>query len=219
MKAQDPEIIPAILSKNALDFNRDLDKLKNSQKLNFGWVHVDFMDNQLVPNQSILPEDLQNIDFGNFKKEAHLMVKNPKTWIIKLLDLGFERIIIHLEAEGDIEEYIKLVKDAGAEVVLAINPETPIEKLDEFVPLIDRVLVMGVHPGFQGQQFIPETIDKVKKIKSQNWGVKIEVDGAVKDWNAKSIIEAGADTLIVGSYLIQGRPDENLDKLLTAFHV
>lgn len=214
MKAQEPEIIPAILSKNLEDFKRDLDKLKNSQNLSSGWVHVDFMDNQLVPNQSILPEDLQGIDFGNLKKEAHLMVRHPKAWIKKLLDLGFERIIIHLEAAGDIIGYIKQVK--SAEVVLAINPETPLEKLNEFVPLIDRVLVMGVHPGFQGHEFIPECIDKVKKIKSLNWPIKIEVDGAVKDWNAKSIAEAGADTLISGSFLIQGNPDENLANLRKA---
>lgn len=214
MKGQYPEIIPAILSKNIEDFNRDLDKLKNSRNLSSGWVHIDFMDNQLAPNQSILPEDLQNIDFGNLKKEAHLMVKNPARWIIKLLDLGFERIIIHLEAAGNIAEYIKLIKNA--EVVLAINPETPIERLSEFIPTIDRVLVMGVNPGFQGQLFIPETVDKVKKIKSQNWGAKIEVDGAVKDWNAKSIALSGADTLISGSYLIQGNPDENLANLRKA---
>lgn len=217
MIGQEPEIIPAILSKNLEDFKRDLGKLKNSQKLNSGWVHIDFMDNELVPNQSILPEDLQGIDFGNLKKEAHLMVKNPASWIKKLLDLGFERIIIHLEAAGDIVEYVKLVK--SAEVVLAINPETPVEKLKDFIPLIDGVLVMGVVPGFQGQAFIPECIDKVKKIKALNWPVIIEVDGAVKDWNAKSIAEAGADILISGSYLIQGNPDENLDKLLISFRV
>ena len=109
MKAQDPEIIPAILSKTKEDFQQDLRKIINSKKLSRGWVHVDFMDNQLVPNQSILPEDLEGVNFGNLKKEAHLMVKKPASWIKKLLDLGFERIIIHLEAEGDIKEYIKSV--------------------------------------------------------------------------------------------------------------
>lgn len=213
MKAQDPEIIPAILSKNIEDFNRDLEKLKNSRNLSSGWVHVDFMDNELVPNHSILPEDLQGINFGNLKKEAHLMVKKPALWIKKLLDPGFERIIIHLEADGDIGQYIKLIKDAGAEVAIALNHETDIEKIKPFVKIIDRILLMGVKPGFQGQPFIPECTDKVKKIKALNWGVKIEVDGAVKGWNAKSIIEAGADTLIIGSYLIQGNPDENLDNL------
>lgn len=217
MSEQYPEIIPAILSKTKNDFQQDLKKLINSQKLSHGWVHVDFMDNQLVPNQSILPEDLQGVNFGNLKKEAHLMVKNPLSWIEKLLDLGFERIIIHLEAEGDITNYIKLVKDHGAEVVLALNHETSFEELEKFIPKIDRVLVMEIDPGFQGNPFIPESVDKIKKIKSQNWGVKIMVDGAVKDTNAKQIFQAGADTLISGSYLIQGNPDQNLDKLTKLF--
>ncbi|MDP3733545.1 MAG: hypothetical protein Q8Q91_03290, partial [Candidatus Daviesbacteria bacterium] len=124
MKLQHLEIIPAILSKTKEAFQKDLKKLTDSKKLNSGWVHVDFMDNQLVPNQSILPKDLKEVNFGNLKKEAHLMVKKPASWIKKLLDLGFERIIIHLEAQGDIIHYIKLVKDAGAEVVIALNNET-----------------------------------------------------------------------------------------------
>ncbi|OGE38923.1 hypothetical protein A3B42_04070 [Candidatus Daviesbacteria bacterium RIFCSPLOWO2_01_FULL_38_10] len=211
-----PEIIPAILSQTIEQFQEDLQKLINSKNLSSGWVHVDFMDNQLVPNQSILPEDLVGVNFGNLKKEAHLMVKNPETWIKKLLDLGFERIIIHMESQGNIAAYLKLIKNAGAKAVLAINPETSIEKFNEFVLSADGVMVMGVHPGFQGQSFVPETIDKISKIKSQNWPVKIEVDGAVKDTNAKQILQAGADTLISGSYLIKGDPDQNLANLLKA---
>ena len=208
-----PDIIPAILSQTIEDFQEDLRKLLNSKKLSRGWVHVDFMDNQLVPNQSILPEDLVGVNFGNLKKEAHLMVKNPLNWVKKLLKLGFERIIVHLEAAGAIKTYLKLIRDHGAMAVLAINPETKVEKLNEFVSLLDGVLVMGVHPGFQGQSFVPGTIDKIAKIKSRNWPVIIEVDGAVKDWNTRQLIQAGADILIVGSFLVNGNPDENLEKL------
>ena len=208
-----PEIIPAILSQTIEQFQEDLQKLINSKNLSSGWVHVDFMDNQLVPNQSILPEDLVGVNFGNLKKEAHLMVKNPLNWVKKLLKLGFERIIVHLEAAGAIKTYLKLIRDHGAMAVLAINPETKVEKLNEFVSLLDGVLVMGVHPGFQGQSFVPGTIDKIAKIKSRNWPVIIEVDGAVKDWNTRQLIQAGADILIVGSFLVNGNPDENLEKL------
>ncbi|OGE27635.1 hypothetical protein A3D02_04375 [Candidatus Daviesbacteria bacterium RIFCSPHIGHO2_02_FULL_39_41] len=208
-----PEIIPAILSQTIEQFQEDLQKLINSKNLSSGWVHVDFMDNQLVPNQSILPEDLIGVNFGNLKKEAHLMVKNPLNWVKKLLKLGFERIIVHLEAAGAIKTYLKLIRDHGAMAVLAINPETKVEKLNEFVSLLDGVLVMGVHPGFQGQSFVPGTIDKIAKIKSRNWPVIIEVDGAVKDWNTRQLIQAGADILIVGSFLVNGNPDENLEKL------
>ena len=208
-----PEIIPAILSQSTEHFQEDLRKLINSKNLKVGWVHVDFMDNQLVPNQSILPEDLPNVDFGNLKKEAHLMVKNPLPWIKKLLALGFARIIIHLEASGQIKSYLKFIKNRGVQAVLAINPETPIEKLNEFVSLLDGVLVMGVHPGFQGQAFIPQTIEKVKKIKSLRWPVIIAVDGAVKDWNAPQLVKAGADALIIGSFLIRDDPDKAFEKL------
>ncbi|MBI2334865.1 ribulose-phosphate 3-epimerase [Candidatus Daviesbacteria bacterium] len=212
MTQSKPEIIPAILSQTIGQFQEDLQKLINSKRLSSGWVHVDFMDNQLVPNQSILPEDLQNVDFGNLKKEAHLMVKNPLNWVKKLLKLGFERIIIHLEA-NQIRMSLKLIRGAGKQAVLAINPQTPVEKLDEFAAEIDRILVMGVHPGFQGQVFIPETVARIKKIKSFNWPVIIEVDGAVKDRNANLLVRVGADTLIIGSFLINGNPDENLEKL------
>lgn len=207
------EIIPAILSKNIEEFQGELNKLLNSQNLNSGWVHVDFMDNIFVPNMSMVPDELSGIDFKSLKKEAHLMVKDPESWIEKLLELGFERIIIHIEAEGDMAGYIKQIKGAGAESVLAINPDTSIESLTPYVQIADRILVMGVVPGFQGQPFVPEAIDRIKEIKSKGWPVKILVDGAVKDTNAKEILDAGADSIILGSFLMKGDPDENLAKL------
>lgn len=212
MKMPD-EIIPAILSKTIEDFQNDLNKLLNSKNLKHGWVHVDFMDNIFVPNLSITPDDLSVIDFKALKKEAHLMVKEPQEWIKKLLKLGFKRIIIHIESEGDITGYIDLIKQ-GAKAILAINPDTPVSKLEPFSKKINGILVMGVVPGFQGQSFIPETLNKIKEIRSKGWSLKIEVDGAVKDWNAKDIVEHGADILILGSYLIKGEPDQNLAALL-----
>lgn len=207
------EIIPAILSKNLQDFQTDLNKLLNSQNLNSGWVHIDFMDNIFVPNKSINPDDLANVDFKNLKKEAHLMVQQPKSWIKRTLELGFKRIIIHIESDRDIASYIELIKNAGAEKVLAINPDTQIDSLIPFVHLIDRILVMGVVPGFKGQAFIPETLHKIREIKLKGWPVKISVDGAVKDNNAQAILDAGAESLILGSFLMNGDPDQNLARL------
>ncbi len=205
-------IIPAILAKTKEDFQKDLQKLLNSKTLSSGWVHLDFMDNIFVLNQSINPDDLERVDFGNLKKEAHLMVKNPKDWIEKLITQRFQRIIIHVEIATD--NNINKIKESGIEAGLAINPETPIETLTPFVNNIDTILVMGVHPGFQGQSFIPDTLDRIKKLASK--GVPLEVDGAVKDTNAKEIVEAGADILISGSFLIKGNPDENLARLKNA---
>lgn len=207
-------IIPAILAKTLPDFQNDLSKLLNSKTLNSGWVHVDFMDNIFVPNQSIKPEDLADIDFGNLKKEAHLMVNNPEGWIKELINLNFDRIIIHVETEG-VKENIEIINNARKEVGLAINPQTPIEALEPYKNMVDVILVMGVHPGFQGQSFIPQTLDKIKQLASQ--GVPLEVDGAVKDTNAKEIVDAGADILASGSYLINGNPDQNLARLLDNF--
>ncbi len=213
------EIIPAILSKTTEDFQNDLNKLLNSKKLNKGWVHVDFMDNKFVPNSSITPDDLSAVDFKGLKKEAHLMVSEPQEWIKKLLKLGYKRIIIHIEInDGRIAQYISLIKQSGAKAVLAINPQTPVSRLEPFARMIDGILVMGVIPGFQGQSFIPETLNKIKEIKSQNWPVKILVDGAVKDLNAGNIMESGADILILGSFLIKGDPDQNYESLWKAIH-
>lgn len=208
------DIVPAILSKTIQDFQTDISKLKNSKNLCNGWVHIDFMDNEFVPDQSINPEDLEGIDFGSLKKEAHLMVKYPKTWIEKLINLGFERIIIHFEAEGDLREYIELIKSGGAETVIALKHESDLDQLEPFADSIDRVLLMGVVPGFQGQPFIPGVIGKIKQLKLKNWPVKIEVDGAVRDTNARQLVEAGVDCLIVGSFLIKENPDLALEKLL-----
>ncbi len=208
-------IIPAILATNKEDFQKDLSNLLNSKNLSTGWVHIDFLDNIFVPNKSITPEDIEEIDFGNLKKEAHLMVKKPAEWIKKLKN--FSRIIIHVETAT--KEDIFTIKESGIEVGLAINPETPLDKLDPFIKYIDTILVMGVHPGFQGQSFIPETLNKIREIKNkypasrQGGNIKIEVDGAVKDTNAKDIVDSGCDILISGSFLINGNPDENLARL------
>jgi len=214
MKMPD-EIIPAILSKIIPDFLSDLAKITGSKTLGSGWIHVDLMDNILVPNLSIRPTDMAGADFGNLRKEVHLMVKEPDEWITQTSKLGFERIIIHVEADNVLEN-ITLIKKTGAQAVLAINPPTPVSDLEKYAKDLDGILVMGVNPGFQGQSFIPETLNKIKEIRSKGWLLKIEVDGAVKDWNAKDIIASGADILILGSFLIKGDPDENLKTLLAA---
>lgn len=212
------KIIPAILSKNPEAFQKDLSKLLNSKNLNSGWLHVDFMDNIFVPNLSVTPEDLSGIGFGLLKKEAHLMVAEPQEWIPKLIKDGYKRIIIHVEIEGNIHDYISEIKAAGCEAVLAINPHTPISKIEPYAGEIDGILVMGVVPGFQGQEFIPETLDKIKEIRTKGWSLQISVDGAVKDWNAKNMMESGADILIVGSFLIKGDPDSNLSAIMRALY-
>lgn len=205
------QIIPAILSTKEEDYARDISRYKQSMSFKEGWVHVDFMDNIFVPNKSIEPLITAKYPI-NLHKEAHPMVARPMEWIDDLASVGFERIIIHIEAE-DVSKCIEYIKSKGLEAGLAINNETPVEKLQPFAEKVDMVLVMSIKPGFQGQPFIPEALDKVRNIKSKNWPVRVGVDGAVKDDNIKEIVDAGVDFVIVGSYLLEGELDENLEKL------
>lgn len=209
------QIIPAVLSKTEEQYGNDIERLSKCEGLKNGWVHIDFADNDFVPNQTIQPDIVSNYS-SNLKKEAHLMVSHPKDWIDKLINAGFERIIFHIEAKDETDEVIDYIKSKGLEVGIAIKMDTPVEKLQPFVDKIDILLVMSIVPGFQGQPFIPESLDRIRDIRLKNWPIQITVDGSVKDENAKAIIEAGADYLIVGSYLLKGDIDENLEKLWEA---
>ncbi|MDO8577173.1 MAG: ribulose-phosphate 3-epimerase [Candidatus Daviesbacteria bacterium] len=210
------QIIPAILSISEADYDRDISRYKASQSFQDGWIHIDFMDNVFVPNKSIdaaatakYPTPLQ--------KEAHIMVAHPKEWVDDLVEANFERIIFHVEVEDDKNECIDYIKSKGAEVGLAINNATSLKMLEPFLGKVDMVLVMSVVPGFQGQPFIPESLDRIKEIsqiRSQsNFSFKISIDGAVKDTNVKEIASSGVDFVTVGSFLLKGDLDENLERL------
>ena len=206
------QIIPAILATSEEDYKRDIARYKK-EKL-FDWVHIDFADNKFVPNQSISPVVTAKYP-TDLHKEAHLMILQPLEWIDSLIAFGFERIILHIEAE-DVEETLKYIISKGIKVGLAIKNETAIEKLPRFIGKIGMILVMSIEPGFQGQPFINESLNKISRIKNYNWPVKIAVDGAIKDQNAASLVKAGVDCLIVGSYLLKGNIDENLKKIRAA---
>lgn len=209
------QIIPAILATSEEQYQNDLAKLSKSEALKEGWVHIDFADNKFVQNQTVGSSTIEKFP-SDSKKEAHLMVAHPKEWVDTLIKTGFERIIFHIESKDDPLETIEDIKSKGLEVGLAINKETPIEKLQAFVGKIDVVLVMTIIPGFQGQPFIPESLDKVRLIKAKNWSVRVGVDGHVNDKNTKEIIASGVDFMIVGSYLLKGNVDENLEILWEA---
>ena len=209
------QIIPAILSTTEEDFARDISRYKNAQSFKEGWIHIDFMDNIFVPNQSIKSSIVAKYPI-NLQKEAHLMVSHPLEWIDDLIRSGFEKIIFHIEAADDTNNVIEYIKSKGLEVGLAINNETDIEKLQPFIDKINLVLVMTIVPGFQGHPFIPEALLKVRKMKSMNWPVRIGVDGAVKDTDTKDIVASGVDFMIVGSYLLDGDIDKNLENLWEA---
>lgn len=204
------QIIPAVLATNEGQYRQDITRLNQSSSLEGSWVHIDFADNIFVQNKTIVPETVNKFP-TNLHKEAHLMVANPNDWIEKLVEARFERIIFHIEA-NDIDKCIETIKSKNLEVGLAINNETPVEKLAAFIDKIDIVLVMTIVPGFQNQPFIAKALGKVREIKVR-WPVKVGVDGHVNNETVKEIVNSGVDFIVVGSYLLNGDLEENLENM------
>lgn len=210
------QIIPTLLATTEEKYKEDLDKILSIPELKEGWVQIDLMDNKFVPNLSIGSDILAKYPFRS-KKEAQLMVAEPALWIDKLKELGFERIIFPIEV-GNTLQLIEQIKQMGLLVGVSLNPETLVEKIIPFVGRIDVVLLMSVHPGFQGQEFIPDTVDKIKQLAAlkQKNNFIIEIDGGLKPEIAKQLADAGADVLAVGSKLFYGDIKQNLEQFKKA---
>lgn len=209
------QIIPAILATNEEEYRQKMEKIAESGAFEGGWVQIDLMDNRFVQNQSVDPDVIARYK-NSFQLEAHLMVDYPEGWIDELVKVGVKRIIFPLEDIEGINERIQHIKNHGIEVGLALNPETPVAKIAPFIATMDMVLVLSVHPGFGGQEFIPESIDKVKelgKLKKEGNKFLIEVDGGINEVVSRDLVAAGADNLVIGSYLLDGDITENLEKI------
>lgn len=213
------QIIPAILATSEEDFKRDILRLMQSSSLKEGWLHIDFADNAFVPNQTITPSVVAQYTTDLYK-EAHIMVAHPIEWIDNLAEAGFERIIFHLETQDETADTIELIKSKGLEVGIAVKNETLLKQLEPYVAKIDVVLLMSIVPGLQGQPFLPEVMDKIKetsRLRSKgNYSFRIGVDGGVRDTNIKELVDAGVDFVTVGSYLLKGDLDENLENFWEA---
>ncbi|MFH1392122.1 MAG: ribulose-phosphate 3-epimerase [bacterium] len=193
MPIQETKIIPTILAQNKQGFERKIKKIK---KLGFKIAQLDICDNCFVKNKTYFDFD-NNLDF-----ELHLMVKNPESIIKQVKNYkNIKRIIFHFEAVKNIKKIINLIKKYNFQAGLAINPETPVFKIKKYLKYLDLILVMSVHPGFSGQKFIPETFQKIKKLRKINKKILIEVDGGINKKVALKIIKAGANVLAVGSCL------------------
>lgn len=207
------QILPTVFANTEEDYRRQIDQVETSGVFKGGWVQIDLMDNKFVPNLSIGLEVVAKYPISS-RKEAQLMVADPQNWIDGLAKLEFSRIIFPIEVENT-DILIDQVKSHNIEVGLSLNPETPVDKIWQFLDKISLVLVMGVHPGFQGQKLIPETLDKIRKLAElkSTYNFLIEEDGGINLETVKSLVEAGVDNLAVGSFLFNGDIDENLEKL------
>ncbi|MFH0805740.1 MAG: ribulose-phosphate 3-epimerase [Patescibacteria group bacterium] len=204
------QIIPTIIAK---DFQELQDKI-NKVELHAEWAQLDVMDGKFVNNTTWQnPVDLKNLE-TNLNLEAHLMVKNPEEVIDQWIESGVKRIIIHYESTKKITEIIDKIKKAGLEVGLAINPETSLEVIGNFIEKIDLVLIMTVNPGFGGQDFLNESVDKIKQLRGEYKDVNIEVDGGINLKTASKVIQAGANFLAVGTAIFKS---DNIKEVINKF--
>ncbi len=211
----DIQIIPAILATTEEEYREKIEKVSTCPEFAEGWVQIDIMDGKFVQNQSVGPQVLEKYPTES-KIEAHLMIQDPSQAIFYLIEAGVKRIVLHVESDG-VGDNLAYIEDEGVENGLAINPETSLEKSAPYLKDVDTVLIMSVYPGAQGRDFIPESLEKIRECSRMrakgNLNFKIEVDGGISVENAKLVLEAGADRLIIGEYLINGNIAENLEKI------
>ncbi|WP_395374590.1 ribulose-phosphate 3-epimerase [Marinicella sp. W31] len=195
-------IAPSILS---ADFARLGEDVKNVLQAGADWVHFDVMDNHYVPNLTIGPMVCQALrDYGiEAPIDVHLMVEPVDRIIPDFAAAGASLISFHPEASRHVDRTLSLIREHGCQAGLVLNPATPLHVLDHVMDKLDLILLMSVNPGFGGQKFIPQTLQKIAQVRqlidASNLPIRLEVDGGVKVDNIGEIAAAGADTFVAGS--------------------
>lgn len=195
-------ICPSILSADMACLGDDVQKVITAGA---DRIHVDIMDNHFVPNLTFGPLICRALrQFGiTTPIDAHLMVKPVARLIDECIEAGANCICFHPEATQDIDKNLDTIINAGCNAGLAINPDTPIEAISPYLHKLKRILLMSVYPGFAGQRFIPETLDKARALRSiidkQAYPIRLEIDGGVNVDNIQKIASTGVDTFVAGS--------------------
>lgn len=202
MSKSDPVIAPSILS---ADFARLGDDVRDVLAAGADWVHFDVMDNHFVPNLTIGPMVCQALrDYGiSAPIDVHLMIEPVDAIIPQFAKAGATVISIHPESSRHTDRSLALIRDCGCQAGLVFSPATPLHWLDHVIDKVDLILIMSVNPGFGGQKFIPEALNKVaaarERIDQSGRPIRLEIDGGVKPGNIGEIAAAGADTFVAGS--------------------
>ena len=199
------KISPSILS---ADFSKLGNEIQDLEKAKADLIHIDVMDGHFVPNITIGPEVIKKLrKYTSLPFDVHLMISPVHNFIKNFAEAGSDIITIHPEATNDLVSSIKKIKSFNKKAGVSLNPETPVEKVLPVLKLIDLVLVMSVNPGFGGQKFIKETLDKVKILRKEIDALKlktqIEIDGGINFKNGKMAKEAGADILVSGTTIFK----------------
>src|SRR6056300_734179 len=213
------QISPSILS---ADFSQLGNEIKRLEEGGADMIHVDVMDGHFVPNLTIGPPVIKALrNQCSIKFDVHLMISPVHKYIEAYADAGADIITIHPEATENLEESISKIKSLNKKVGISLNPESKLDLITNYLEKIDLVLIMSVNPGFGGQKFMPEVLDKIKQLKEikskRNMNFDIEIDGGINFDNCQSAIEAGANILVSGTTVFKsndGDIKKNINKTI-----
>ena len=208
------KIAPSILSADFGDLKNSIKKVSTAE-----WLHVDVMDGHFVPNISIGPVVVKGLrKYTKQILDTHLMISEPLKYVKQFVDAGSDRITFHVETVNDVVYTIEEIRKLNVPVGISIKPGTDVDSIKKYLPLIDQVLVMSVEPGFGGQSFMPDALDKIKELSALKEELdtqfEIVVDGGINKETGALCKAAGVDVLVAGSYVFNSpSPSEKIKSL------
>ena len=198
------KVYPSILAADLLNMGNDIERMLSA---GVDGLHVDIMDAHFVPNLSFAPAMVSAIykRFPDVWQDVHLMMDNPQDYMDTFMDAGADAVTVHAEIEADVGEILRKIRARGVKAGISIKPKTPAAAIEPLLDICDLILVMTVEPGFGGQKFMADMMPKISYLRKIGYPGNILVDGGVNAETAVQCVEAGADTLIMGTALLKAQ--------------
>lgn len=203
---------PSILSSDFSNLKNEVKSISSAK-----YLHLDIMDGRFVPNITYGPLVVNALrPHSNLIFDTHLMIVEPEKYIKDFAKAGSDIITVHIEATNHIHRVIQMIKEEDCQAGVSLNPATSLSSIENIIEDIELVLIMSVNPGFGGQEFIPQMLNKVRRLremidKSKSQAL-IEIDGGINFDNVKEVAQAGVDVIVSGSTIFEGNPEKNLEK-------
>jgi len=207
------KISPSLLSADFVNLERDIKMLEEGGA---HLLHVDVMDGHFVPNITIGPPVVAAINkVASIPLDVHLMIENPGDYVDDFIKAGADYLTVHIEAAPHLHRVLQQIQAQGVKAGVSLNPHTPVSSIENVLDVLDMVLIMSVNPGFGGQSFIPQALNKVKQVKQMlkehgKEHIEIEIDGGVKLDNIKDIADAGVDVFVSGSGIFKAEDPKDM---------